>query len=653
MAPLIPSAEIRLSYPLYALDFDPQDANRLVVGGGGGAGGSGVGNQISVLDTSTKEALQVVSEIELSREEDSVNTIAVGPRKKNSVLVYAGINSSEDDIKKGKNEHFRVFSADLPSKTKAAAGGPKITEVSRSSFFTTKDSEAYQRVLRISQPYEGVKQIGAAATGVYRAAKDPQIAIFDIPSATGTLTAPKLRGNLELVKEAMDLDIIQISDDEYQLVYCDDYDIHTLDINNKGDSKDLYTVWTMPHDESMGAKARPSFRSIRYLTPTFVLCVANLPQAGGCVLQGFRLPNPADIGKEGKEGKARLALSVHLPKNVRRGTGLAVRNLSPPTTPSQQQGDAQFVIAVTGQDSSITLYTLEHQALAGLTLIANCHIITTLKEVHPGPISGLAFSNFVAPAASGSTKAPATVKLASIGSLGNTCVVHTLPLKKLAPPSTAVSSSVVKSLVPARYVVALKSHGPGHKGFLSFLAISAVLIALLAQALMEINGLAPPYLGTRHVVPAGWQAPYIKGLREEARLRKLQTEQEGGGGQLADILGQPAEGVPKVVIKEQGGWDSAAAAEAAEAAAEGGEGGVVKMVLKQEEGSEEITMVEEEKLDGGEKGKEWEELPVEQQELWKKALKKAGHWGEDVGEAVFKGVLFGEIGGLVGAFVRG
>ncbi|KAK4200487.1 hypothetical protein QBC40DRAFT_326792, partial [Triangularia verruculosa] len=613
MAPLIPSAEIRLSYPLYALDFDPQDANRLVVGGGGGAGKTGVGNRISVLDTSTKEALQVVSEIDLGRDEDSVNTVAVGPRKKNSVLVYAGINSSEEDVKKGKNEHFRVFAADLPSKTKAAAGGPRIAELSRSSLFTTKDDEAYQRVLRLSQPYEGSKQIGAVATGVYRAAKDPQIAIFDVPSAAGNNTAPKLRGNLELVKEAMDMDIIQISDNEYQLVYCDDYDIHTLDINNKADSKDLYTVWTMPHDESMGAKERPSFRSIRYLTPTFVLCVANLPQAGGCVLQGFRLPNPADVGKEGKEGRARLALSVHLPKNVRRGTGLAVRNLSPPTSPSQPQGDAQFIIAVTGQDSSITLYTLEHQALAGLTLIANCHIITTLKEVHPGPISGLTFSNFVPPAPGAKSQASPTIKLASIGSLGNTCVVHTLPLKKL-PASTSTSSSV-KSLVPARYVIALKSHGPGHKGFLFFLAISAVFIAIFAQALMEVNGLAPPILGTKHVVPASWQAPYIKGLREEARrLKKLKEEEEERVNPLADVL----EGVPKVVVRQDENDEGA------------GEGGGEKS--------------------GGE-GKEWEELPVEQKELWKKALKKAGHWGEDVGEAVFKGVLFGEIGGLVGAFV--
>jgi hypothetical protein len=40
------SAKATLSYPLYACDFDPKDATRLVVGGGGGAGKSGVGNKI-------------------------------------------------------------------------------------------------------------------------------------------------------------------------------------------------------------------------------------------------------------------------------------------------------------------------------------------------------------------------------------------------------------------------------------------------------------------------------------------------------------------------------------------------------------------------------------------------------------------------------
>jgi len=108
MAPAIPSAELRLSYPLYAVDFDPEDANRLLVGGGGGAARSGVGNKITVLDASHSDSLQVASEIELSRDEDSVNTLAVGPHRGGSVIFYTGINSAEEDLKKGKNEHFRV-----------------------------------------------------------------------------------------------------------------------------------------------------------------------------------------------------------------------------------------------------------------------------------------------------------------------------------------------------------------------------------------------------------------------------------------------------------------------------------------------------------------------------------------------------------------
>lgn len=46
MAPLVPSAKATLSYPLYAVDFDPLDSSRLLVGGGGGAGRTGVGNKI-------------------------------------------------------------------------------------------------------------------------------------------------------------------------------------------------------------------------------------------------------------------------------------------------------------------------------------------------------------------------------------------------------------------------------------------------------------------------------------------------------------------------------------------------------------------------------------------------------------------------------
>ncbi|KAK4123796.1 hypothetical protein N657DRAFT_572809 [Parathielavia appendiculata] len=614
MAPAIRSSELRLSYPLYALDFDPQDADCLIVGGGGGAARSGVGNKISVLDTSHEEALQIVSEIELSRDEDSVNTLAVGSRSSNSVLFYAGINSAEEDVKKGKNEHFRVFAADLPSKAKTE---PKITELSRSSLFSTSDTDAYQRLLRISG------QVGAVATGTIGSSRDSQIAVFDIPAPTSSSPAPKLRGKVELVKEAMDMDLMQISDDEHQLVYCNDYDICTMLIG-KTTSSGPHTIFTMPHDESSGAKHRPTFRCIRFLTTDFVLAVANVPKAGGAVLQGYRLPKPSDLGKEGKEGKGRLAISAHLPKSIARATGLAVRNLSPPATPSAKQSDTQFVIAVTGQDSSITLYTLEHQSIGDVNLITNLHPVTTLKGVHLGPISGLAFSPFTPPSKppTPSQKHP-HVKLASIGSMGNTCALHSLPLKTL--PTT--SNTTQQPAPISRYVLALKSRAPSPRNLLLGSALFIAFLALLLQGIMEVKGLSKPRIGARSITPIRWHSPGLYYGLSEATVTSpaspvYQHHSASGAGE------GEGEG------KEGGGLFRAGV----------GEGGK-KVVLRHVE--EEVVRAE----DGDEQAKEWEELHHSQREAWKEALKKAGHWAEEMGETVFKGVLFGEIGGVVAAMV--
>ena len=611
MAPAIPSAELRLSYPLYALDFDPEDADRLLVGGGGGAARSGVGNKVSVLDVSHGDALQVVSEIELSRDEDSVNTLAVGSRRKNAIAFYTGINSAEDDLKKGKNEHFRVFAADLPSKAKAA---PKITELSRSALFSTTDTEAYQRLLKISGPF------GAAATGTTGRSKDAQIAIFDLAAPTSSSPAPKLRGEVELAKEAVDMDMMQISDDEHQLIYCDDYDIYTLIITKKSISGP-HSVFTIPHDVATGAKDRPSFRCIRFLTPTFVLAVANLPKPGGAVLQGFRLPKIPDLGKEEKEGKARLAVVTHLPKSFTRATGLAVRNLSPPATPSAQQEDTQFAIAVTGQDSSITLFTLEHQTLGAVNLIANLHPVTTLKEVHLGPISGLAFSHPTPPPTTTKTPSPPPphLKLASIGSMANTCVVHTLPLK---PHKTQ----------PTRHVLALKSRAPSGTTFLVGSALFFALLGLLLQSILEIKGLSRSVVGARSVTPVSWHragahyglsttpdAPPVNFHRPGSDYT-MSTDPDALWGMVNEKLAAAGPGGEKVVLHH-----------------DLQQGGVVGVERHDEERHGEV--------------KVWEELHPAQRKAWREVLEKAGHWGEQTGEAVFKGVLFGQIAGVVGAMV--
>ncbi|KAK1751683.1 hypothetical protein QBC47DRAFT_390740 [Echria macrotheca] len=587
MAPLLQTASQQLSYPLYACDFDPQDANRLVVGGGGGPGRSGVSNQISVLDVSHQDSIQVVSELKLSSDEDSVTTLAVGPRRRNSILVFAGINSSPAEVAKGKNEHFRVFAVDQPSKSKTT---PSITKLSQATLFASKDTDTYQRLLRISPWFPDKPQIGAVAT---RFAKTDEIAVFDVPT---TGTAPKLRGTLELPKEATDMDIIQTGDSEYQLVYCDDYEIYTMQIGKKT-SDGPRCVFTVPHDES----PRPSFRSLRYLTPTFVLATANIPKSGGVVLQGFRLPKP----EQGTDAKARLAISAKLPKTVTMATGMAVRNLSPPSLPTAKYGDSEFVIAVAGQDRSVTIYKVDHLSVGEVELLANLHPVTTLRDVHAGPISGLAFSHFVPPKTP--TMRQLHVKLASIGSMGNSCVVHSLPLKRLVDKTATAGNRRSGPPRMPRYVLALKSHGPSPRGLIFVLTLMVAFLAIIGQTYLELRGASPNILGARRILPQSWQGP---------------LPQVRPPGFLAEYLAEKQLGVDDKVV-----------------------------VLDVDEGDNKIRV---DAHDEGEHGPavEWHDLPEKQKAAWKDKLKKAGHWGEELGENVFKGVLFGEIGGLVGQVVR-
>lgn len=686
----IPSAELRTSYSLYSLDFDPEDANRLIVAGGGGPGNHGVGNKITVIDASRPDTLDIVSEIELSREEDSVATLAVGPRNKNSILLYAGINSSADDIAKGKNEHFRVFSLDAPSKAKASAEKPKITEVSRSSLFATTEKDTYQRVLRLSAPFPGSGQIGAVATGF---SKEPEIALFDVPHTGGA--TPKLRGNLELVKEAVDLDIIQTGPDSYQLAYCDEFEMRTMNIN-KGVSEGPQLVFTMPDEQAITGAARPSFRSVRYLTPDFIIAVANLPRGGGAVLHGFRMPKDDKIHSKLKEKeeeaaakaagktngaaittaingvangdangdvngdadktvvatelaepKARLCISTKLPNSVTRATGLAIRNLSPPESPTAKQGDAQFVIAVTGQDSSITIYSLDHQSVADINLIVNLFKVTIFNKVHNGPISGVAFSYVVPPSEDSDTShekavakkgsvRPEYLKLASIGSVGNSCIVHSLPLKKFTDKNAQTRRGGPPRA--ARYVLALKSQAPSPKGLLFFTALLTLLIGLMVQSFLEIKGYSAPMIGARRFVPVSWQQNprYRAGQRvvlagNNANPNYANSESltpDGVHGFLASLLAEKdlkvQDGQPKKVILNVGAKD-----------------GVVQVSGHDAEVDSTAPTP-----------KEWDELREEQKQVWKEKLKAAGHWGEEMGETIFKNILFGELGAVVGGLVR-
>ena len=80
-----------------------------------------------------------------------------------------------------------------------------------------------------------------------------------------------------------------------------------------------------------------------------------------------------------------------------------------------------------------------------------------------------------------------------------------------------------------------------------------------------------------------------------------------------------------------------------------------KAIIVRDEGAGEIStelhhdaeLIKEEAL------KKWEELRESQKKGWKRKLKDAGHWAENQGESVLKGILFSQLAGVVDGFVRG
>lgn len=592
MAPF-PESTIDVGYPLYGCDFDPQDPNRLFVGGGGGATKSGVGNKITLLEVSSLDKLEPAGEVTLSGNEDNVANLVAGQRKGKATLLYAGINSSPDDLKKEKNEHFRVFSVE-PPKAKAVLGA-RITELSRTQLFTTADSDTYQRLLKLSQPFPGFPQLGAVATGF--ANSSHQLALYDV--AAGNNVAPKLRGVLEISKEAVDMDVIQATEDQFQVLYCDDYDIYSVNIPKTGEVKAEPTrIYTIPHDDSSGL--RPALRCLHYLTPGFAVGVANLPKAGGVVLYGFRLPKP---GKE--DTRARISVNAKLPKRQGfKATGLAVANLSPVSAPGARQGDAQFVLAVTGSDLGIHLYTLDHQVIGDIDMLANLLPLTSLRGVHSAMVTSLGFSHF-APPKSGTGRIQ-HLRLAST-SVGNAVAVQSIPLRKFIDPSAPVRRGGPPR--QPRYVVAMRSRRPTIWGLLVGIACFMVLLGVLLQGVLEVKGLVPPAVGGHKWLPSAIHAgPPRRVPLHSGFLTKLSAEKAGGGDE-------------QVVVLDVGGKELEVVTTPAAAA--------------------EPTHLS------------WEDLGPEQKEAWKDRLRRSGHWAEEYGENIFKGILFGELAGVVGGIVAG
>jgi len=432
------------------------------------------------------------------------------------------------------------------------------------------------------------------------------------------------------------MDFIQTGKDEYIFAYCDDHDIYTKKISSTIGDEEPECIYITPMSRTSEKPTIPSFRALRWLTKDFIIMLTNIHSNGGVVVQIFRVP------PSGK-GQCRLAQSHRLPSSISKATGLAVSNLTPPESPSAPQEYSQFVIAVAGHNISISLFKVDLQHEGNVYMVTPIKPFRTFKNVHPLQITSISFSNFAPPSAPvTATTPPQYLKLASTG-ISNTVIVHTLPL---FPVPLSIKRG--QSRTP-RYVVALPSKAVVQGFSFLFAALAALFTALLVQSVLEIRGNVRPYLGARDRIPVIWQEalgkPYVfpdgyEPLKSRHQSHPLKPVHHSDSS--SDTEGGSALRLPEFFadIREKAGDGVVFISETLESHETNPE-------LKSSSG------VNAQLHDGEKEGKEWEELSENQRQLWKRRLSDAGHWAEELPETLFKGVLFGELAGVIGGAVAG
>lgn len=607
-----------------------------------------------------------------------------------SLIALAGINSSLAEQKKNNNQHMRAFRFEAPRKTSTdqavASTGEQATKdskekksekkeevipgsseaVSRASIFRTKgpgSDDTYQRVMRLSpwkKQADGESadkkskdtRIGAIATGM---ASSGEIVFF---RATGSPSESDVIGRIRLGsnEEAEDVDFADLEADpeqkdargKYRIAYTNGVDVMVGEVSSSTRSNsapDVRSIYTVPLPSSGAKNARPKIRALRFVSNDTILLLQNAPDRGGSELVLISAPDD-------KNFISAVLRRRKLPRSVKIGLGLDVCPLG--TNPVGQQ---QTIVAASGSDNSINIWTLENGPMKGWSRFRP---YTTLQEVHPFSMTKLVFSTFIPPAHPITPEVlPQRVKLASI-SMGNTVVVHTLPLSPFPPSSRT-----------ARYVLIL----PGPAEFWELMYFSTMcLISLLTimtalYAYAEIRGAVPPFLGSTSWLPVSWQdtianeyhlprfedrsfLDHFFAFDPHATSNPIPTAQVSSGegetqlehelSSLKDILDRVhSSGAAPADIESVSSHD------------------VSVIVRCTDHNDAETSILVEtassthaEKVSEMEKLRAWKELSDSDRDLWKRRLTDAGRWTVEQGESVLKGVLFGEICGNLGRAVR-
>lgn len=650
-----------------------------------------------------------VLDIDLSRNEDSVMSLAIAQSTDSYAVAFAGINSSSAEQNAGKNEHLRSFALQYPPRRRLGAEGAEkdvssgdagTRALGRSSLFTPSSSikkEAYQRVLRLS-PSDQIDQgrIGAVATGL-----EPkgEIVVFDASKETPTNKDVQRRIRLGDGQEAADVDIVRDAGDNYVLAYCTDYEVCITKVvaGSGATQADPTPVYEEPYPDTFASTtARPKLRSLRFLQPNLLLLLQNKASRGGAELVLLELPSSQALGT--------VILRKSLHRAIKAATALTVCRL-PGSILSE---NSQSAIAVAGQDNSITTLTLDHPQQKPIpSLKFRSHAL--LRDVHTNLITSLTFSNF-RPPPDPSKAAPQYLKLAST-SIASTVVVHTFPLLPYPQPE--------RNRTPSRYVLTPPGRSEATQMTLSVL-ISALVIAIgafLLQAFTELRGGSPEYLGVKGWLSEsvhGWIAkPYMfddavqsnvpgRAIPSQAAKAVENAKQHAESNKIPGIdalnvpgvEANPIEGV-KSVAAEVAGTANEKMKDAKEAVQDGSEtvsDGMKEataevwkgaesaqkklglrhllsrrssskstdtalsddspsdIIVQHDENSESLSAdVRDADTVIGDAHKKWEDLEAHERETWKRRLVEAGEWAADEGEAVLKGVFFQNIALAVGA----
>jgi len=677
-----------LSYPVYTAEFDPYNRGFLVVGGGGGQGRNGVANKIvsytrclssranrinilqTLLDTSKRATLDTAAEIELSSDED--NVISLGTlASKDGLITLAGINSSEEDQKAGKNEHLRTFEIKYPQKKQASdekqntgtiveKPDGSISFVGKAGLFkpaTGPRPETYQRLLRLSPTYKRDspnKRIGAVATGL---AKQSEIVVFDATKTPTTQADVIARIPMRNNDEAADLDITEIETNTFSITWATDYDVYEQTVMYNFDTKKATfspanprKVYSMPLREDSSKPARPKYRAIRWLGPEDVLLLSNLPGRTGAELS---------IVHFYPSGPALKVKQKVLPGHVKQAVGLDVCSLD-----ADKDGNKQVVVAIASHDISIPVYTIDYKSATHT--FGKFKRFTTLRDVHPQTITCLRFSPFHSPVRGPAPEldrkgnqipaknpvhpGPQYIKLCST-SIGNTVVVDTFALLPSQPADRL-----------SRYVLLHPSDEVRQRTTYGILIGFAVLVfAILLQSLYSSDPFAPSFADIIPL-PASWQ----RTLNHPASIADSMGRK--GWEPIADAASSVSSVVPDAASSASSAGSSAASAVRSAAAAPSAKiadlldmhfalpGGSAseedKAVIIRDNGEGKALAVSmgdaEAYKKQDERAQHWHELSEQQKETWRKRLVDAGHWTVEEGETILKGVVFSSWAGFVG-----